>query len=346
MNNAHWKEILYDCAGIDEVSEKFCFPKKDIKEVSAIYPFKVNRYYFSLIEKKGDPVWTQSIPDLRELSDEKGFEDPFLEDNFLSPVPNLIHRYKDRVILLVTDKCAMYCRHCMRKRRVGLREDSFFDNFEDILNYIRNHEEISDIVLSGGDPLLVSDEKIDFVLEKIRNARKDCIIRIHTRTLCTLPQRITPRLCEILKKYFPIYLNTHFNHWAEITPEVQQSSSMLADSGIPLGCQTVFLKGVNDDYDILYRLFLSLLKIRIRPYYLHHPDPIKGISHLKPEIDRGIEIMKRLRGRISGMAIPYYMIDLPEGGGKVPILPEYIKEKNKDCLIVENYQGKICRYPL
>lgn len=346
MLDNQWEKIAKDIVSPEEISEKFNFPKNKITDTSKIYPFKINRYYFSLIKEAFDPVWIQSIPDEKELLDNRGCEDPFLEDDVLSPVPGLVHRYDDRVILLVTDKCAMYCRHCMRKRRVGIKENNFFENLNEILNYLKNHQEISDIILSGGDPLLIPDEKLEFILEKIREVKKDAVIRIHTRTICTLPHRITDRLCSIIKKFHPVYVNTHFNHWMEITDETSKASAKLADSGIQLGCQTVFLKGVNDDEKILGKLFTDLLKIRIKPYYLHHPDPIKGISHLKPDFKKGMEIMGRLRGRISGMAIPHYMIDLPDGGGKVPVLPEYIKNIEKNFLMVENYKGKLCRYPL
>lgn len=331
---------------LDEIVEKFHVDKKEFAEVAKVYPFRLNRYFFSLIKAAKDPIWIQSVPDKREIEDTLGEADPFCEDNILSPVPNLVHRYDDRVILIASDRCAMYCRHCMRKRRVGQRQETFFDNFDDILNYIKNNPQIEDVIVSGGDPLLLSDEQIEFVLSGLRKVRKDSVLRIHTRTLSTLPQRITQNLCEIIKKYHPIYINTHFNHPAEITQEASKAAAMLADSGVALGCQTVFLKGVNDNYETMSTLLKNLLKIRIKPYYLHHPDPIRGISHLKPELDKGLEIMRKIRGRISGMAVPYYMIDLPQGGGKVPLIPEYIKKKEKDCLIVENYKGKIYRYPL
>jgi lysine 2,3-aminomutase len=344
-NNNNWKKILADLVEPSEINERF-HNRTDISKVHKIYPFKLNRYFFSLIKSYKDPVWIQCVPDEIELLDKKGTKDPFLEENILSPVKNLIHRYKNRVILLVTNNCAVYCRHCMRKRRVGICEESFFDKFEDILNYISSHDEIDDIILSGGDPLLVSDEKIEFILSNLRKIKKDAVLRIHTRTFSTLPQRITENLCKIIKKYEPVYINTHFNHSMEITEQAKKAAFTASDYGIPLGCQSVFLKGVNDDFESLSNLFTDLLKIKIKPYYLHHPDPIKGISHLRPEIDMGIELMKKLRGRISGMAVPYYMIDLPDGGGKVPLLPEYIRKTGKDFIEVENFKGKLYKYPL
>jgi len=234
----------------------------------------------------------------------------------------------------------------MRKRRVGINEEKFFDSFPDILKYIKENKEIDDIIISGGDPFLLDDEKIGFIIEKIRNVKKDSIIRIHTRTLSTLPERVTSRLCAILKKHSPVFINTHFNHPMEITDQASEAAARLADSGVVLGCQSVFLKGVNNDYKTLSELFTRLLKIRIKPYYLHHPDPVKGTDHLKPDPFEGIDLMKQLRGRISGMAVPHYMIDLPEGGGKVPLLPEYIKKRKKDYLFIENFKGKIYKYPI
>ncbi|MGE4520828.1 MAG: KamA family radical SAM protein [Desulfobacteraceae bacterium] len=345
QNNSEWQKILTDLVSADEINDRF-HKNSHISNVHKVYPFKINRYFFSLIKEYKDPLYVQSVPDEKELLDEKGTEDPFLEENVLSPVKNLIHRYENRVILLVTNRCALYCRHCMRKRRVGLCEESFFDNFDDILSYLSLHDEVDDIILSGGDPLLVSDDKIEFILSGLRKVKKDSILRIHTRTFSTLPQRITEKLCRIIKKYDPVYINTHFNHPSEITEQAKKAAFTASDSGIPLGCQSVFLKGVNDDFKTLSSLFTNLLKIKIRPYYLHHPDPIKGVSHLRPEIYKGIEIMKKLRGRISGMAIPYYMIDLPEGGGKIPLLPEYIKKTGKDFIEVENFKGKLYKYPL
>ncbi|MCB9481191.1 MAG: KamA family radical SAM protein [Desulfobacteraceae bacterium] len=340
-----WKNYVSDLVTPEEICDKFQ-ADKEIFKVHRVYPFRINRYFFSLIKEKNDPLWLQAIPDEKELCKSNGSEDPFLEDNILSPVPNLIHRYKNRVILLVSDKCAVYCRHCMRKRRVGLHEETFFDNFSDILNYLESHDEIDDIILSGGDPLLVSDEKIEFILAGLRKIKKDSILRIHTRTFSTLPQRITENLCKIIKKYEPVYINTHFNHSMEITGETKKASFKACDYGIPLGCQSVFLKGVNDNFKALSDLFTNLLKIKIKPYYLHHPDPIKGTDHLRPDIEKGIKIMKMLRGQISGLAVPYYMIDLPDGGGKVPLLPEYIRGKGADYIEVENFKGKLYRYPL
>jgi len=340
-----WTKSLSDLVGIDEICSKFNI-NSDIFRVHQTYPFKINRYFFSLIKEINDPIWVQSIPDKKELLDGLGTDDPFLEENILSPVKNLIHRYDNRVILLVSNKCAVYCRHCMRKRRVGLCEESFFDKFDDILAYLSSHKEIDDIILSGGDPLLLSDDKIDFILSSLRKIKKDSILRIHSRVFSTLPQRITENLCKIIKKYEPVYINTHFNHSMEITTQAKKAAFTAADFGIPLGCQSVFLKGVNDDWKTLSELFANLLKIKIKPYYLHHPDPIKGISHLRPKIEKGIIIMKKLRGRISGMAVPYYVIDLPEGGGKIPLLPEYIKNIEKDFLEVENFKGKLYKYPL
>jgi len=343
----NWRKVNQDSVSIDEISSKFSVDPNLLKSVSLKYPFKLNRYYFSLIKDIGDPIWIQAVPDPRELECSDILkDDPFLEDSKLSPLPGLVHRYKDRVILLVTGKCAMYCRHCMRKRRTGLTENNFFDRFDDILYYLKEHKDVFDVIISGGDPFLLDDDRIEFLLSEIKKVRSDIIIRIHTRTPVTLPQRITPELCTILSRYNPLYINTHFNHFREITEQSSLAVSRMSDTGIPLGCQTVLLKGVNDDFKTISKLFSSLLKIRVKPYYLHHPDPVQGTEHLRPDVETGLELMKNLRGRISGMAIPYYMIDLPGGKGKVPILPEYIEKKEDKFLVVKNYMDKRVVYPL
>ncbi len=341
-----WKNYFSDIVSIEEISDRFCISEKDLKKVSKIYPFRLPRYFYSKIKEFKDPIFIQAIPDILEIKSDSGMPDPFLEDSGLSPVPNLVHRYDDRVILLASDKCAMYCRHCMRKRRVGIFNENFFDNFDEILNYLKNHNEIEDIIISGGDPLLLSDEKIEFILSGIRKIKKDEILRIHSRFFSTLPMRITPFLCNILKKYHPVYINTHFNHSSEISKEAEKAALTASDYGIPLGCQSVFLKGVNDNYNAISELFKKLLKIRIKPYYLHHPDPVQGTSHLKPSVEKGLEIIKKLRGRISGMAIPNYMIDLPDGGGKVALCPDSLIKKDNNFLFVENFRGKVYKYPL
>ncbi|MBF0202930.1 MAG: KamA family radical SAM protein, partial [Desulfamplus sp.] len=297
-------------------------------------------------------IWKQAVPDLSELRDPLNIDDP-LNEEAQSPVPSIIHRYPDRVIFLVSNQCAMYCRHCMRKRKVG-GSTSEFDGIDEIehkidaieqgLDYIGKNRNIHDVILSGGDPLLLSTETIDRILFRIRQFDHVHIIRIHTRVLCTLPFRITANLASILEKYHPLYINTHFNHPAEITDQAATACEILAHAGIPLGCQTVLLKGVNDTPEVMTDLMRKLIRIRVKPYYLHHPDAVAGTAHFRPSIETGLHIMKALRGNLTGIAIPQYMLDLPGGHGKVPVLPDYIKSRFGNTAVVENYIGNTCEY--
>lgn len=355
----------------------------DMAKVIEKYPMRITPYYLSLIKDVDDPIWKQAVPDKAELFDSGAggggwsaskppdssgecsepsnvnVDDPLHEDR-QSPVPSIIHRYPDRAIFLVSNQCAMYCRHCMRKRKVGLQthgqKTSSLYNIDEIpesyaidfidqgLTYIRQNKQIHDVILSGGDPLLLSTERLDRILFAIRQIDHVETIRIHTRVICTLPFRITDNLASVLEKYHPLYINTHFNHPSEITDEAASASHMLARAGIPLGCQTVLLKGVNDTPEIMTDLMRRLIRIRVKPYYLHHPDAVAGTAHFRPSLETGLNIMKAMRGNLTGIAIPQYMLDLPEGYGKVPILPDYIKQRNADRAFVENYQGRICEY--
>ncbi|SLM33182.1 L-lysine 2,3-aminomutase (fragment) [Desulfamplus magnetovallimortis] len=231
----------------------------------------------------------------------------------------------------------------MRKREVGTcnRESN---SLEHGLAYIEKNRAIDDVILSGGDPLLLDTESIDRILSKLKSFDHVEVIRIHTRVLCTLPSRITDNLVSVLKKYHPLYINTHFNHPLEITDMAASACAMLADAGIPLGCQTVLLKGINDTPEVMTELMKGLIRMRVRPYYLHHPDPVAGTAHLRPSLETGLNIIKSMRGHISGIAIPHYVIDLPGGYGKVPVTPEYIKSLDGNKAVVENYQGHRCQY--
>jgi lysine 2,3-aminomutase len=305
---------------------------------------RVTRYYLSLIQKPGDPIWLQCVPDPRELENDNLFADPLNEDG-LSPVPGLIHRYPDRVVLLVSSACPTLCRFCMRKSRIGCRRTLNSVNSIDAgLKYIERNSAIRDVILSGGDPLLLSDEYLDDILSRLRKIPHLEMIRINTRTPVTLPERITLRLCRMLKRHHPLYVNTHFNHALEITPQSAEACATLADAGIPLGNQTVLLRGVNDDPEVMKKLMQKLLTIRVRPYYIHQTDLVKGTSHFRTPIDQGLKIMAGLRGHTSGMAVPYYVIDLPAGKGKVPILPDDIKREGER-LFLRNYLGEVVEYP-
>lgn len=344
---AGWRDILKNSiVSADKLYQRFNIDTDEIETVIKRYPMRVNPYYFALIQKINDPLWIQAIPSMSELEDEANPSDPLFEEG-QSPVRSIIHRYPDRVIFLVSNKCAMYCRHCMRKRKVGDSSLHFSGNGESIekgLEYIRENKTISDVILSGGDPLLLETSELESVLSKIHKIAHVEIIRIHSRVLCTLPQRITSNLVSMLKNYQPLYINTHFNHPDELTKEASTASARLADAGIALGCQTVLLKGVNDSSETMAQLMKKLLKNRIRPYYLHHPDQVKGTGHLRPSITEGLKIMADLRGHNSGLCVPQYMIDLPGGGGKVPLLPDYIQQKAGGSIVVKNFEGKLFEY--
>jgi len=343
-----WKEILQKGIVTAEQLDACC--KGDVKkeilaEVVKKYPMRINPYYLSLIKKRDDPIWKQCVPDKRELEDEKGLPDPLCEDRD-SPLPGLVHRYPDRALLLVSNQCSMYCRFCTRKRKVG-------DPFKRItkeqimlgVEYIANHPEVRDVILSGGDPLLLSDSYLESILKELRKIPHLEIIRIGTRVPCALPHRVTPELCNMLKNYHPIYINTHFNHPQEITEESAKACGMLADAGVPLGNQTVLLKGVNDEPEVMKKLMQLLLKIRVKPYYIYMPDLVKGTKHFRPKLEKGLEIIKSLRGHTSGMAVPQLIIDSQDGKGKIPILPEYIVGRKGDKVILRNYAGYLVEYP-
>ncbi len=317
----------------------------EIERVASQYPMRINPYYFGLIEKKGDPIYMQAVPDIREITRQEGLEDPLNEED-LSPVPGLTHKYPDRVLFLVSSRCAMYCRFCNRKRKVGRNSMVTPESVKDGISYIKGNKKIRDVLLSGGDPLLLSDRELDSILGKLRSISHVQIIRIGTRVPCTLPQRITPRLVNMLRRYQPLYINTHFNHPAEITPEASLACQRLADGGMPLGCQTVLLRGVNDNPGIMRDLMQKLLLIRVRPYYLFQADQAKGTSHFWTPLETGLNIISKLQGYTSGLCVPHFVIDLPGGGGKVPLLPEYLLAVEKTHLVVRNYQGEKFLYPL
>jgi lysine 2,3-aminomutase len=281
---------------------------------------------------------------MRELDDPVGLEDPLDEEN-LSPVPYLVHKYPDRALFLICNECAMYCRFCTRKRKVGRPEMKITD--ETIaagLEYLKKTPAITDVLLSGGDPLMLSDSRLEYILKALRAIPSIATIRIGTRIPCTLPMRVTPRLAAMLKKYHPLYINTHFNHPAEITPEAAQACNRLADAGIPLGCQTVLLRGINDSPEIIQQLMYLLIQIRVKPYYLFQADLTQGTSHFRTTINTGLDIMQHLIGHVTGLAVPTYALDAPGGGGKIPLTPEYTSALGKT-LEFMTYRGVPCSYP-
>jgi lysine 2,3-aminomutase len=340
-----WQEMLRQSvdSGKDLV-ERFGFDKDLADRLNKLFHIRVNPYYLSLIRYPGDPIWLQCIPDAIELEDRNGLEDPLNEDAD-SPVPSITHRYPDRVLFLVTSQCSMYCRFCTRKRKVSDSTKINSKWIQDGIDYIAAHPEVRDVILSGGDPLMVTDYVLERILAGLRAIPHVEIIRLGTKMPCVLPQRITPKLCKMLKKYHPVYVNTHFNHPWECTPEAEKACAMLADAGCPVGNQAVLMKGVNDDADVMLELHRKLLKMRVRPYYIYQADLTKGTNHFRTPVRKGLEIMDKLRGHTSGLAIPYYVIDAPGGGGKIPLLPQYVLGRNGKDIILRNYKYEIFTYP-
>ena len=307
---------------LHELSQTFSVDTSELAAVAERYPFRISRHYASLIQGANDPIWLQAVPSSAELEDTDQQPDP-LDEERLSPVPGLIHRYPDRVVLLVSNRCATYCRFCMRKRTVGEGEAAF--DLAAAVEYIRQQPGIHDVVLSGGDPLMLSDNQLEEILAELHQIPHVQSIRIGSRMPVTAPERVTLQLCRMLSRFQPLYLNTHFNHPRELTPEAAAACGLLADAGICLGNQTVLLKGVNDDAAVLEELFRGLLRMRVRPYYLHQMDLVQGTAHFRTELEVGRNLIGSLRGRLSGMAIPHFVVDLPGGKGKVPILPETLR---------------------
>jgi lysine 2,3-aminomutase len=311
------------------------------------FSMAITPYYLSLIDPNdpNDPVRKQCVPTAAELVVyPEDIDDPLHEDTD-SPVPGLTHRYPDRVLFLITDMCSMYCRHCTRRRFAGTHDKHRnMDQINQAIDYIRKTPEVRDVLLSGGDAMLVSDKQLEYILKSLREIPHVEIIRLGSRTPVVMPQRVTPELCEMIKKYHPVWLNTHFNHPHEITEESKRACEMLADAGIPLGNQSVLLKGVNDSLFTMKKLVHELVKIRVRPYYIYQCDLSMGLGDFRTTVSMGIEIMEGLRGHTSGFCIPTYIVDAPGGGGKIPVMPNYLISQSEHKVILRNYEGVICRY--
>lgn len=307
----------------------------------------ITPYYLSLIDPTDphDPIRRQAIPTALELHQAAADQlDPLHEDAD-SPVAGLTHRYPDRVLLLVTDQCSMYCRHCTRRRFAGQNDCALaMENIDRCIDYVREHEEVRDVLLSGGDALMLEDRTLESILIKLRAIEHVEIIRLGTRTPVVMPQRITPQLCSMLKKYHPFWLNTHFNHPCEITEESKRACEMLADAGIPLGNQSVLLAGVNDCVHVMKKLVQGLVKIRVRPYYIYQCDLSMGLEHFRTPVSKGIEIIEGLRGHTSGFAVPTFVVDAPGGGGKTPVMPNYVISQTPNKVILRNFEGVITTY--
>lgn len=344
-----WQELLV--GGVrksEDLPQDWVISREGIgpENVENLYPLRINSYYQSLIQSPDDPIGLQVIPDPVEWMDGESPLDPLGEDED-SPVPSIVHRYPDRVLFLVTNQCPIYCRYCTRKRLVGKPEGVVTqEEIRQGIDYIREHPEVRDVILSGGDPLMLKDALLEEILGGLRSIPHLEIIRIGTRVPSALPQRVTPALCEMLKKYHPLFMNLHFNHPREITPESSMACMRLADAGIPLGCQTVLMKGVNDEAGVLATLFKQLLRIRVKPYYLYQADLTRGANHFRTPLSTGLSIMRELQGHISGMAIPHFVIDAPGGGGKIPVLPDdYLVGRENGNIILRNYENRIYTYP-
>jgi lysine 2,3-aminomutase len=310
--------------------------------------FAVTPHFFNLIDPDDPdcPIRRQVIPRLEEgVSAPWEMADPCGEDSHM-PVPGLVHRYPDRVLFLVTDRCASYCRYCTRARVVsGVGEQELHTDFEEAFRYLESHTEVRDVLLSGGDALLLSDSRLEQILARLRSIPHIEFLRIGSRVPIFLPQRITPEFCRMLQQFHPLWMSVHVNHPRELTSEVRTALGRLADHGIPLGNQSVLLAGVNDSVEVMKTLVHKLLQCRVRPYYLYQCDLIRGTSHLRTSVAKGIEIIEGLRGHTSGYAVPQYVIDAPGGGGKVPINPGYVLYHDEEKAVIRNYEGKIFEYP-
>ncbi|MCI0708334.1 MAG: KamA family radical SAM protein [Ignavibacteriae bacterium] len=340
-----WQELLRESVDSSkDLVERFGFDKDLAEKLNKLFHTRINPYYLSLIRYPGDPIWLQCIPDAKELEDDGFPEDP-LNEEADSPVPSITHRYPDRVLFLVTSQCSMYCRFCTRKRKVSDSSKINSKWIQDGIDYIAAHPEVRDVVLSGGDPLMVTDYVLERILAGLRAIPHVEIIRLGTKMPCVLPQRITAKLCKMIKKYHPIYVNTHFNHPWECTPEAERACAMLADAGCPVGNQAVLMKGVNDDPDVMLELHRKLLKMRVRPYYIYQADITKGTNYFRTPVRVGLEIMDKLRGHTSGLAVPYFVIDAPGGGGKIPLLPQYVLGRNGNDILLRNFKYEVYTYP-
>ncbi len=319
----------------------------DIEKVLGSLRMAISPYYATLIDPKDPscPVRLQAVPRHHELTHhEADMVDPLDEDED-SPVPGLTHRYPDRVLFLVTDQCTMYCRHCTRRRLAGVTDHARSGGQIDAaIEYIAKTPVVRDVLISGGDPLTIGDNVLEDILKRLRAIDHVEIIRIGTRTPVVLPYRITPELCEILGRYHPVYVNTHFNNPKEFTPESARACDLLTRAGIPLGNQSVLLHGVNDCVETMRSLLHGLLKMRVRPYYLYQCDLTAGIEHFRTSVGKGIEIIESLRGHTSGLAVPTFVIDAPGGGGKIPVGPQYLISRSSTQTILRNYEGVSCVY--
>jgi lysine 2,3-aminomutase len=346
-----WKwQLRNSITGIEELKKIMKLSDKEIMAINNLkgrLPMRITPYFASLIYDTGysHPLRRNVIPVVEELIQHRNEQSDPLHEKSYSPVKGIVHRYPDRVLFTVTQVCSSYCRYCTRSHSVGKLDKLGRNDFEKAFEYIESHKEVRDVLISGGDPLTLTDEILEYILSNIRKIEHVEIIRIGTRVPVVLPMRITDKLVNMLKKYQPLFISLHFSHPSEVTEESAKACTRLADGGFPLGSQTVLLKGINDNVPVMKELFHKLLKMRVRPYYLYQCDLIPGSGHFRTTVRKGLEIIKGLRGFTSGYAIPTFVIDAPGGGGKIPLLPDYVVEHNSEKIVLRNYKGVLCEYP-
>ena len=348
-NDWHW-QVRNRIETLEQLKKYIVLTQEEengVKESLKTLRMAITPYYLSLIDVKNPncPVRKQAIPTSAETHRVAAdLLDPLHEDGD-SPVPGLTHRYPDRVLFLITDMCSMYCRHCTRRRFAGQKDDASPEsNIDKAIEYIAKTPQVRDVLLSGGDALMISDERLENIIRRLRQIPHVEIIRIGSRTPVVCPQRITDNLVNMLKKYHPIWLNTHFNHPQEITPEAIDACARMADAGIPLGNQSVLLRGINDCVPTMKKLVHELVKMRVRPYYIYQCDLSMGLEHFRTPVSKGIEIMENLRGHTSGYAVPTFVVDAPGGGGKTPVMPNYVISQSPNRVVLRNFEGVITTY--
>jgi lysine 2,3-aminomutase len=348
-NDWHW-QVSNRITDVDQLKKYLPLTEEEedsIRKCLESLRMAITPYYLSLMDPDdpNDPIRQQAIPTLHELHRASSdLEDPLHED-VDSPVPGITHRYPDRVLFLITEQCSMYCRHCTRRRFAGHQDMAPpKEQIEQGIEYVRNTPQVRDVLLSGGDALLMSNNRLEYIIKKLREIDHVEIIRIGSRTPVVMPQRITSELCTMLKKYHPIYVNTHFNHPKEITPESSKACEMLADAGIPLGNQSVLLRGINDCVHVMKKLVQELVQIRVRPYYVYQCDLSIGLEHFRTTIAQGIDIIEGLRGHTSGLCVPTFVVDAPGGGGKIPVMPDYTISQGNGRVVLRNFEGVITTY--
>jgi len=346
-----WKwQLRNSITNIEDLKKIMKLSDKEMLAINNLkgrLPLRITPYFASLIYDSNfsHPLRRNVIPVVEELLQHANEQSDPLHEHSFSPVKGIVHRYPDRVLFTVTQVCSSYCRYCTRSHSVGRLDKLGRQDFDKAFNYIRSHKEVRDVLISGGDPLTLTDEVLDYILSNIRSIEHVEIIRIGSRVPVVLPQRITDNLINVLRKYHPLFISLHFSHPLEITEECAKACTKLADGGFPLGSQTVLLKGINDNVPTMKELMHKLLKIRVRPYYLYQCDLIPGSGHFRTTVKKGLEIIKGLRGFTSGYAVPTFVVDAPGGGGKIPLLPNYVVEHNEEKIVLRNYKGVLCEYP-